>query len=183
MSDRPLPPPGDRLDATDAAQLAAALTPEVPSPARADALKARILAAARDTRAAEPARIAATFGFKFIAASERVWETRGLGIEMCTLHEDEHSRAILIRLKPGGVLPAHTHQMNEESLMLEGDAWIGDERYMTAGDYHFVPAGVTHPDLRSPAGCVVYVRGERHYRPKITPTLVQRMVRSFLGRD
>lgn len=168
----------ERLDPDAAAQLAAALTPSRPAPARADALKARILAGARAT----PPTAVSPSGFEFVAVAERRWETRGLGIEMCTLHEDAQSRAILIRLKPGGVLPAHTHDMHEESLMLEGDAWIG-ERYLTAGDYHFAPAGVAHPDLRSPTGCVVYVRGERRYRPKITPSLLARMVRAFLGRD
>ena len=172
----------DDLANEDVVRLAEALAPVTPPPARAAALKSRILASVRDARAADPARATATQGFKFVPTGARAWETRGLDIDICVLHEDEQSRSFLLRLKPGGVLPAHTHDMDEESLMLEGDAWIGDEEYLTPGDYHFVAAGVTHPDLRSPAGCVVFVRGERHYHPKITPTLLARMFRWMFSR-
>lgn len=168
--------PDDPLDADVAGSLAASLRPVSADNQRDTALRARVLAAAAATRQPLDGQ------FRFVSKAERVWEKRRLGVEFCLLHEDDHSRAFLMRLQPGGVLPAHTHDLDEESLMLEGDAWIGQVRYLTAGDYHYVPAGTPHPDLVSPNGCTVFVRGEKRYRPRITVSLIGRLLRGMFGR-
>ncbi|MGD9600536.1 MAG: cupin domain-containing protein [Gammaproteobacteria bacterium] len=172
------PGPEAPLDPAVAATLAAALDPTTPEPARARALRERILSAA-----SAPEGTTDATGLAFVGTLERRWEKRRLGVEFCLLHEDEHSRSFLLRLAPGGVLPAHRHDMDEESLLLEGDAWLGDIRYLTAGDYHFVPRGTPHPDLRSPNGCIAFVRGERRFKPRITGSLIARLARSLLSRD
>jgi len=168
------------LDPDVLASLAQAVAPVEPLQPRATALRARLLAAAASTTQM-PAIVMP--GFQFVAVGERRWERRRLGVDFCLLHENAHSRAFLLRLQPGGVLPAHTHEMDEESLMLEGDAWIGDTRHLTAGDYHFAPGGTPHPDLRSPNGCVVFVRGESSFKPKITPSLIARLISGAFKRD
>ena len=101
------------------------------------------------------------------------------GSQAGTLVEDAERRSILIRIRPGSVLPSHHHEMAEESLLLEGDAWIGNDLYLTAGDYHYSPAGASHPVLRSPAGCIVFIRGEREFHPRITGGLVWRLLQSL----
>jgi quercetin dioxygenase-like cupin family protein len=160
------------------ALLAQSLTPTRPDAAREEALRARILSAV----AAASVAASESYPYHFVARADRRWEQRRMGVEFCLLHEDDFSRTFLLRLQPGGVLPAHTHDIDEESLMLEGDAWIGDLRYLMPGDFHFVPAGTPHPDLRSPRGCVVYVRGAKRFKPNITPSLLGRLLRDFLGR-
>lgn len=52
----------------------------------------------------------------------------------------------------------HEHALDEESLVLEGDATINGV-LCRAGDYHFAPRGKPHGWLTSEAGCLLFVRG------------------------
>lgn len=180
----------DRLGDADIALLAEALSPCEPRPGRAEALKARVMAAVHAKPESENARAAAPVvppsidgtvldQFVTVRAQDRPWHRVAPGVEMCTLVEDAERRSILIRMRPGSVLPSHHHEMAEESLLLEGDAWIGNDLYLTAGDYHYSPAGASHPVLRSPAGCIVFIRGEREFHPRITGGLVWRLLQSL----
>lgn len=160
----------DTLSDADKAVLAQAITEQRPSADRAEAINSRIMLAIKAEGAAPtnessmqvPPRIT-------LRVADRVWEKRRLGLEICVLHEDEHSRAALVRMAPGAFLPAHRHDMDEESLILEGDAQIGDGEYLQAGDYHFARAGEEHPIITSPNGCIVYVHGDRQMPMKVTP--------------
>ena len=42
-------------------------------------------------------------------------------------------------------------------MVLEGEAWFGDTP-VRAGDFHLVPRGLTHGDLTSPTGALIYIR-------------------------
>lgn len=188
-------PDDESLPAEDAVMIAESLKAQSPSPERAAALKARILAGVRAEAAAsaqtpsvapvpEPAAPAAVAirGFLTIHAKDRVWERVAPGVEMCTLIEEADRRSILIRMQPGSFLLPHQHEMSEESLILEGDARIGADTYLTAGDYHYSPAGALHPVLESPQGCIAYIRCERTFRPRVTVGLLKRLVRGVLGK-
>lgn len=176
-------PRDDVLSPDDAALIASALEPVAPAPGRAEALKAGILARVRQEgrQGAGPSAVVpaaeAQAGFFTVHARDRQWQKVAPGVEMCTLHEDEDRRSILVRVEPGGYLLPHHHEMSEESLLLEGDAWIDKDTYLTPGDYHFSPAGRMHPLLESPQGCVVFVRCERKFRPRITTGLISRLLR------
>ncbi|MFO1318620.1 MAG: cupin domain-containing protein [Burkholderiales bacterium] len=188
----------DSLMLDDAAMLAESLKPQSPAPDRAQALKARILAGVRaeaagragesppaaderDAIVLPPARDAGPF--LTIHAKDRAWVRVGPGVEMCTLLEEADRRSILLRMQPGSFLPPHRHEMAEESLLLEGDARIGSSTYLTAGDYHHSPAGAVHPVLESPHGCVVFVRCERGFHPRVTVGLLKRLLQGVVGKS
>lgn len=180
----------DVLSAEEAAVLAAALRPEMPDAATALRVKSRILAGVREAAAtvpdgpAESAQVLAppSAGFVTIPMDARQWRTVAPGVEMCTLREDAEARSILLRMQPDSILVPHQHAMSEESVILEGDAWIGEDVYLKAGDYHYSPAGRMHPMLRSPGGCIVFVRCDRDLRVRVTPGLVARVLKGMVKR-
>ncbi len=61
-------------------------------------------------------------------------------------------------MAPGAVLPRHEHPDAEACLMLEGDITF-DEVELRAGDFQYLPFGVTHPAGVTRGGCVAYVSG------------------------
>jgi len=76
-----------------------------------------------------------------------------------TLHAalTETSRSVLMRILPGGAMPAHAHDMDEESLVMEGECTLGDI-HLKLGDYHLAPRGLSHGSVRSKTGFVVHTR-------------------------
>lgn len=64
----------------------------------------------------------------------------------------------LVRLEPGFSMEGHAHPFDEETLMLEGDLTLGDLK-LSAGDFHFAAAGVSHGNVHTTNGCVAYMRG------------------------
>lgn len=201
--------PEERLPEDDAALLAQALAPRLPEADRAARMKQRILSGIGKARtpadmspqagAVAPAATAGTAGdqdrsagtpppsggtptISTVHVRDRQWRQVARGVEMCTLHEDEHSRSMLLRMQPDSFLLPHRHVMSEESILLEGDAIIGDDLRLAAGDYHFSPAGALHPLLQSPGGCIVYVRGEKGFRPRVTTGLFKRLLRGLSTR-
>lgn len=174
----------DHLPDTDAALLAQSLAPQLPEGERAAHMKARILKGIRATPHAQaPSAIAAraSGALLTVRVQDRQWQQVARGVEMCTLHEDDHSRSILLRMQPDSFLLPHRHAMSEESILLEGDALIGEDLRLAAGDFHFSPAGALHPLLRSPGGCIVYVRGEKAFHPRLTTGLFKHLLRGLSG--
>lgn len=178
----------DALSAEEAAVLAQALRPEWPDDASASRMRARILSGIRAAEGAPAADRAEGSGtppvtaFVTIPTEARQWHAVAPGVEMCTLREDAEARSILLRMQPDSILVPHQHAMSEESLILEGDAWIGDDVYLQAGDWHYSPAGRMHPMLRSPGGCIVFVRCDRDLRVRVTPGLVARVLKGMVKR-
>ena len=66
---------------------------------------------------------------------------------------------MLFRMEPGGVVPAHAHQLDEECLVLEGEVLVGSHP-VRKGDMHLARAGARHPDLWTRTGALVMVRSE-----------------------
>ena len=88
---------------------------------------------------------------------EGEWQPRWPGVEMKHLRGDGNEAVCLFRMAPGAELPEHTHATDEESLILQGSAWVNGE-FCEAGDYHFAPKGSTHQPLFSPDGALLWVR-------------------------
>jgi quercetin dioxygenase-like cupin family protein len=65
----------------------------------------------------------------------------------------------LMRMRPGGVIPAHRHEREEEFIILEGECYIGTHR-LVAGDVHIAAAGSWHEPVTTESGVVVLLRGE-----------------------
>ena len=78
-------------------------------------------------------------------------------VHLKRLHRDGDARSYLLRLEPGGVLPRHHHDGDEECIVMEGEVFLGDLR-VAAGDYHLAPRGATHGEIRSPRGALLFIR-------------------------
>jgi anti-sigma factor ChrR (cupin superfamily) len=58
----------------------------------------------------------------------------------------------LVRVRPGGTIPAHRHLSAEQGYVLAGDRGTG-ALVLGAGDYWQAPAGTLHEEMRSEGGC------------------------------
>jgi len=90
----------------------------------------------------------------FVAAAAMPWkETEFEGIEMKILYQDEEGRsAILFRLAPGAVIPAHQHTALEMTYVFEGFL-VDDEGTAEAGNFVWRPAGNRHV-AHAPQGAI-----------------------------
>ena len=140
------------LDAELAAAIATGLRPAHLSTGQRQSLRERIL---RRVRAPAPD------GTYTIRADEREWIRVGPLTEIKILRRDwqENNQSLLVRLAPGAVIAAHGHSLEEECLVLEGEAMVG-EHVFRAGDMHVALPGATHDGLRTTTGCLLYIRSE-----------------------
>jgi len=101
-----------------------------------------------------------------VRAQEGEWRTLAPGVEIKLLRVEQAAgfQSFLLRLAPGGQLPAHDHSALEECLLLEGDMMIGDHCY-TQGDYHAALPGSRHASISSRHGGLVFIRSE--LRPEL----------------
>ena len=91
---------------------------------------------------------------RFVAAAAMPWTaTEFPGITMKILYQDEEGRsAILFRLEPGSVIPAHEHTALEMTYVFEGYL-VDDEGTADAGNFVWRPAGNRHI-AHAPEGAV-----------------------------
>jgi quercetin dioxygenase-like cupin family protein len=133
--------------------LTTALMPVTPPPA----VKERLLT-----------RVTATAEVFSVRAAERRWQaTPVAGVEVQTLHHDaaRNTIALLVRLAPGAIYPAHHHSGPEECYVLTGDVSIHGER-LTAGDFHHADGGTDHGTVTSERGAeLLLVVAASDYHP------------------
>lgn len=100
------------------------------------------------------------FGGVTVRAHEGEWVplARGSEVKILLVDKVKRERSFLLRLAPGGHVPAHDHPTTEECMVLSGDMVIGDTVFYP-GDFHAALAGVRHPPLTSRNGGVVFIRG------------------------
>lgn len=103
-----------------------------------------------------------------IRADEGEWRDIAPGVQTKSLWRGADAQSMLVRLQPGARAAAHAHALDEECLMLEGEAFFGDT-LLRAGDYQLAPAGTEHRDVMTDVGALLYVRGAAdetaHARP------------------
>lgn len=130
--------------------LAESITPIAPPPLRASELKSRVMARIRGKK---------SFDLMTIRVAEGEWIILLPGVKKKILSEHAESgmQSYLLRMEPGYVIPPHDHSFDEESIMLEGDAMIG-ELALSTGDYHFAPKGSRHEQVSTQNGCLIFVR-------------------------
>jgi len=151
MPDKPL------MDERLAEVILEAQAPILPPPERARVLRERVLARARE----EPCPIGANEHLTILSGEGR-WFQLGPGIAMKPMREDETTRSYLLRMAPGTRLPPHDHSQEEECMVVEGDVWLG-EVHAHAGDYHLARRGLPHGEVRTETGCLLFLRGQKHY--------------------
>lgn len=130
--------------------LLAALRPVPFEATRRSTLRAHVLARATPAPAGRAVR-----------ADEGRWQTLQPGLSVKVLRRDRTAGDLtaLWRLDPGGTIPAHTHSMDEECVVLEGDVSLDGVEY-GVGDYLLAARGTAHPEFRSRGGCVLMIRGQ-----------------------
>ena len=140
----------DIIDQALAGTLAEALNPIAPPTKRAGELKARVMARIRGKK---------SFDLMTVRADEGKWITLLPGVEKKILHEsaDGKMQSSLLRMAPGSMIPAHEHVHDEESIMLDGEATVGDI-HLSTGDYHFARKGSLHGLVTTKAGCLLFLR-------------------------
>lgn len=103
-----------------------------------------------------------------LRADEGEWRDIAPGVQTKFLWRGADAQSMLLRLHPGARVAAHAHPVDEECLMLDGEAFFGDT-LLRAGDYQLAPAGTQHSDVMSDVGALLYVRGAvddtAHARP------------------
>ena len=112
-------------------------------------------------RVLERAREQAPEGTRTLRAGEGEWIQVAPFVEVRELRRDEASgtHTSLMRMRPGGVVPAHRHEREEEFIILEGECQIGTHR-LVAGDVHVAAAGSWHEPVTTRTGVLVLLRGE-----------------------
>jgi anti-sigma factor ChrR (cupin superfamily) len=164
MSEHDKHPPDDALlDDALIGRMAEAMTPAHPDRATAERMRARLLVAARAARpgaTAYPTHGAAEH--LTIRADAGEWIRVAPGVRMKLLREDDMTRSYLLRMRAGAALPAHDHDLDEECMVLEGDVWLG-EVHARAGDFHLARRDLAHGEIRSEAGCLLFLRGQKGY--------------------
>jgi quercetin dioxygenase-like cupin family protein len=100
-------------------------------------------------------------GTRTLRAAEGAWIQVCPFVEVRELHRDDSSgmHTSLMRMHPGGVIPAHRHRLMEECTVLEGECQIGAHRLMV-GDVHVAAAGSWHDAVTTRTGVLVLLRGE-----------------------
>lgn len=136
------------LDAALIEALAAVTPPEPPSADAAARMREQLF---QRVHAPGP-------DYLFVHSHEGEWVRLLRGVELKLLRQDGDQRSYLLRMAAGARIPPHEHALDEESLVLEGDATINGVP-CRAGDYHFAPRGKPHGWLTSEAGCLLFVRG------------------------
>lgn len=66
-------------------------------------------------------------------------------------------RTVMLRCRPGAVLPAHDHGEDEHIVVISGDFVVGG-RVFLPGDYHLSRAGSRHGNAHTRNGCLLLVQ-------------------------
>ena len=100
-------------------------------------------------------------GTRTLRAGEEAWIQICPSMDVRELFRDDRSgtHISLMRLHPGGVIPAHRHEREEEFIVLEGECEIGGHK-LAAGDVHIAAAGSWHEPCTTRTGVLVLLRGE-----------------------
>jgi len=142
----------ESIDERLAGRLAAGLQPVELGANRRSRLRHRIL-----DRVLDPA----PEGTFTLRAADPSWSAFNDRVEVRFLRRDLAlgDQTILIRMHPGAVIDAHSHAMEEECYVIDGEIEIGNHR-LRRGDMHVASRGAKHERIRSATGALLLVRGE-----------------------
>jgi quercetin dioxygenase-like cupin family protein len=112
-------------------------------------------------RILEQAREQTPEGTRTLRVDDSAWMQIAPFVEIRELRRDEAAgtHTSLIRMRPGGVIPAHRHAREEEFIVLEGECRIGTHE-LVAGDVHIAATGSWHEPVTTRSGVLVLLRGE-----------------------
>lgn len=80
------------------------------------------------------------------------------GVRIKPLWDGGERRSVLVRMQPGASVNAHGHALEEECMMLGGEAFIGDT-LLRSMEYQLAPQGSRHGAITTDVGALFYVHG------------------------
>lgn len=103
-------------------------------------------------------RVAQSRGAQFFVFEEQGnWKSFKQGIHIKILKSDAKSKSFLLKLDQNTIIPYHDHQKNEETFVVDGEAWL-DGVHCKNGDFHFAGAGTFHKEIRTEQGCTLLIK-------------------------
>ena len=106
------------------------------------------------------------------------WRKAGRGLQIARLRADQDERVLLLRAAPETVLPRHTHDGSELTLVLKGAYFAGDAIYV-AGDVEDADESVDHQPVVTRDGeclCLAVTDAPLRFR-----SWLPRLAQGFLG--
>ena len=95
--------------------------------------------------------------------AEAGWPAYAPGIRRRVLWQRDGQAALLYHAQPGAAVPQHTHEHDEECLMVQGELFL-DDLLLQEGDYQLAPAGTGHRITQTDTGVVIYAHGDLDLR-------------------
>ena len=92
------------------------------------------------------------------ASEPRTWIPTTPGAHVMPLCGDKQVTSMLVRFDAGASVCDHSHALDEDCLVLEGDMFLGDI-LLRAGDYQLAPTGSSHFGEMSDCGVTFYFHG------------------------
>ena len=89
-------------------------------------------------------------------AAEWQQHSEGIVFRVLKVDEDRGRQTLLVKMQPGAIYQSHSHDIDEECLVIEGDLQFG-ELVLRAGDFHLAASGTHHPTGTTAAGCLLHV--------------------------
>ncbi len=89
---------------------------------------------------------------------DATWQDFGPGVRIKELWDGGERRSVLVRMRAGASVNSHSHGLEEECMMLAGEAFVGDTLLRSA-DYQLAPQGSRHGALQTDVGALFYVHG------------------------
>ena len=104
--------------------------------------------------------------FDTIRSTEGEWIEILPNVEKKLLKVDSEAgtESYLLRMHPGGSLPAHLHDADELCYVIEGELSFGDFQ-LEAGDYHFAHKGSRHGVISTENGTLLFLQSGIEFRP------------------
>jgi quercetin dioxygenase-like cupin family protein len=124
----------------------------------AHALQAGPAGARLYLRLSAPARPASELTHFSALQDDTHWSDFAPGVRIRPLWEGETRRSLLVRMQPGASVGSHGHPLEEECLLLAGEAFVGDT-LLRGGDYQLAPQGSEHGAVTTDVGALLYVHG------------------------
>ena len=89
---------------------------------------------------------------------DATWQDFCPGVRIKELWSGGERRSLLVRMRAGAYVNSHDHGLEEECMMLAGEAFIGDT-LLRGGEYQLAPQGSRHGAVQTDVGALFYVHG------------------------
>lgn len=86
------------------------------------------------------------------------WDDFCPGVRIRALWQGGERSSLLVRMRAGASVNAHGHPLEEECMMLAGEAFVGDT-LLRSSDYQLAPMGSRHGAVTTDVGALFYVHG------------------------